>query len=84
MKAAFEKKDTTKITLHLETTSRTRIDGDWPCLILNFLDPDPLLCQMVTLRPLLFAYEDRDQITLFFTETLRRLQVAADGKMDQS
>ena len=83
-KAAFEKKDTTKITLHFDTTSRSRIDGDWPCLILNFLDPDPLLCQMVTLRPLFFAYEDREQITLLFTETLRRLQVAADGNMDQN
>ena len=39
---------------------------------------------MVTLRPLFFAYEDRDQITLLFTETLRLLKVAADGKMDQS
>ena len=26
----------TKVTLHFDTTSRSKIDGNWPCLILIF------------------------------------------------
>ena len=80
--AVVKKSESTKITLHYDSTSRSRIDGEWPCLILNFLDPDPSKCQMISLRPLFFAFEDRQQITLLITETLRRLQFAIDGTVD--
>ena len=43
-KALFSKKETTKMTLHYDTTSRSRIEGDWPSLIFNFKDKDPLEC----------------------------------------
>ena len=48
--------DTTRVTLHYDTTSRSRIDGEWPALILNLLDKDPEKCKMVRLRALFFAY----------------------------
>ena len=60
--ALKNKSNDTKVTLHYDTTSRSRIPGEWPGLILNFLDKDPSVCKMFTLRALTFAYEDRDQI----------------------
>ena len=59
-KALFSKKETTKVTLHYDRTSKSRIDGDWPSLIFNFKDIGPLECWMISLRPLFFAYEDRE------------------------
>lgn len=54
--------DDTKITLHFNTTSQSRLDGEWPALIFNFLNDDKSKCQMYHLRVLFFAYEDRIQI----------------------
>ena len=59
-KALFSKKETTKVTLHYDRTSKSRIDGDWPSLIFNFKDKGPLECWMISLCPLFFAYEDRE------------------------
>lgn len=77
-KALISKKPCTKATLHFDTTTRSRIDGDWPSLILNFKDDDPRECRMIPLRPLFFAYEDRSQIISLIVETLKRLSVAAN------
>ena len=63
-----------KSIFHFDTTSRNNIDGEWPSIILRFTDPIKLEYR---LRPLFFAYEDRDQITRLFCETLERLAVAA-------
>ena len=60
-KALISKKSTAKVTLHFYTTQRSRISGDWPSLILNFNDDDPLECRMVSLRPIKMAYEGRAQ-----------------------
>ena len=79
-KALMNKKLSTKVTLHFDTTQRSRIDGDWPCLILNFCDDDRAECKMISLRPLFFAFEDRDQIVSLIVETLKRLQVAANDE----
>ena len=49
----------TKSILHYNTTSRCHIDGEWPSIILSFSDGTDL-----ELRPLFFAYEDREQIIL--------------------
>ena len=59
-KALFSKKETTKVTLHYDRTSKSHIDGDWSSLIFNFKDKGPLECWMISLRPLFFAYEDRE------------------------
>jgi len=73
---SLERGSGTRVTLHYDTTSRSRIDGEWPALILNFLNDDPEKCGMFRLRALFFAFEDRNQITLLITETLKRLAVA--------
>ena len=66
-----------KVTLHFDTTGRSRVDGEWPALILNFLSDVKENCQMFRLRAIFFAYEDREQITKLIVETLERLAVAA-------
>ena len=68
-----------KVTLHYDTTRRSRIDDEWPSLILNILNDDPKLCHMIALRALFFAFEDREQIVRLFVETLKRLSVASGG-----
>ena len=77
-KALFSKKEATKVTLHYDTTSRSRIDGDWSSLIFNFKDKDPLECRMISLRLLFFAYENRKQIISLIVESLKRLSVATN------
>ena len=66
------------MTLHYDTTSRSRVDNDWPWLIFNFKDKDLLECRMISLRPLFFAYKDREQIISLIVEPLKRLSVAAN------
>ena len=44
----------------------------------NFKDKDPLECQMISLRLLFFAYEDREQIVSLIVESLRRLSVTGN------
>ena len=75
-KALYSKKTTTTVTLHVDTTTRSRINGDWPALTLNFKDDDPLECRMINLRALPFGFEDREQIISLVVETLKRLTVA--------
>ena len=77
-KSLMNKKVTTKVTLHFDTTSRSRIEGDWPALILNFLDEDPADSKMISLRPIHFAFEDKEQIVSLFIETLHRLSIASN------
>ena len=67
------------MTLHYDTTRRSRIDDEWPSLILNILNDDPKLCHLIALRALFFAFEDREQIVRLFVETLKRLSVASGG-----
>ena len=57
-----------KVTLHYDSTSRSQIDGDWPCLIFIFSNK-----VRFSLRPLFFAYEDRAQIIRLIVETFKRL-----------
>ena len=72
-KMMVNKTSESKLTLHYDTTSRNRIDGEWPSIILNFSSNDMDKCKMIPLRPLFFAYEDRNQIILLIVETLKRL-----------
>ena len=57
--ALLNKKPGTKVVLHYDTTSRSRIDGEWPSLRLNFSGNDASENQMIPLRPLSFAYENK-------------------------
>lgn len=70
--ALLDKDLSVKAFIHFDTTSRSNIDGDWPSIILRLTNGEEF-----RLRPLFFAYEDREQITLLFTETLERLAAAA-------
>ena len=70
----------TRVSLHYDSTTRSRIEGEWPALILNFLDDDSTKCKMIPLRALFFAYEDREQITKLVLETLNRLSAATGNK----
>ena len=76
-RALMNKDKNTKVTLHYDTTTRSRIDGDWPCLMLNF-SGNGSANQMIPLRPIYFAHGDRKQITDLFVETFSRLEVAAN------
>ena len=58
--------------LHYDTTFRNSIDGEWPAIILSFSDGRDF-----SLRPIFFAYEDRNQITQLLIETYSRLALAA-------
>ena len=48
-KALANKKEGTRVTLHYDTTSRSRVDGEWPSFILNFLSDDKQDCKMYPL-----------------------------------
>ena len=68
----LKKPSSSKCTLHYDTTSRNSIDGESPAMLLNFTDGAEFV-----LRPLFFAYEDREQITELLIESLRCLATAA-------
>ena len=72
--ALKNKTDSQKAVLHFDTTKRSRIEGDWPALILNIRYP-PNKSEMFTLRPLLVAMEDRENISKLIVETLERLSI---------
>ena len=55
-----ERDQETKVTLHYDTTRRSRIDGEWPSLILNFINKNPALCEMISLRALFLVSPQAD------------------------
>lgn len=66
--ALVTKKPEVKAIIHFDSTGRSSIDGEWPSIILRFSDGEEY-----RLRPLFFAYEDRQQITDLFVESLTRM-----------
>ena len=66
------------VTFHYDTTSRCNIDGEWPARILNFADGPRF-----NLRPLFFAYEDRENISELIFETYSRLAAATSIALKQ-
>ena len=44
----MNKKDDVEVTMHHDTTSRSKIDGDWPSIISNFMSDNKDECAMVT------------------------------------
>ena len=77
--ALYRKTVNENITFHFDTTSRNCIDGEWPALILNFAKGE-----RYNLRPVFFAYEDRENIAELITETYHRLCVAASTKLAEA
>ena len=57
-KLLANKKDTTKVTLYHDSTTISRIEGERPCLILNFMNKNPDNCHLISLKLLFFALED--------------------------
>ena len=68
--ALYQKPENVKRIMHYDTTSRSSIDGEWSSIILKLSSG-----QVYQLRPLFFAYEDREQITNLFIETYKRLSL---------
>ena len=66
--ALYNMPDDVKSTLHFDSTQRSKIDGDWPCLILIFTNN-----LRFSLRPLFFAYEDRKNMVRLIVEIYIRL-----------
>ena len=69
--ALHNKKDNVKCTLQYDSTQRSKIDGDRPCLILIFSD-----IQRFSLHALFFACEDRENIVRLIVETYTRLALS--------
>ena len=57
-----------KVILHFDATSCSKIEGDWPCLILIFSDK-----HQFPLQPLFFAYEDQARIIRLTVEMYKWL-----------
>ena len=74
----YNKGPDNNVTFHFDTTSRNNIDGEWPALILNFSKG-----KRHTLRPVYFAYEDKENITELIYETYQRLAIAAELKLSK-
>ena len=73
----MEKEPDSKATLHYDSTTRSRLEGEWPSLLINLLSKEISKCKFIRLRALFFASEDRLQITNLIVETFRRLSVAS-------
>ena len=73
--ALYNIRNNVTCTLHYDTTSRCKIDGEWPAIIFSFSD-----MQRYILRPLFFAYEDRRQIEALIVETFERLALLVTTK----
>ena len=69
-----KKESSIKVTLHYDTTSTNSVNDEWPNLILNFSDKHKFC-----LRPLFFAYKDKEQITKLIVETFKCLTAAASA-----
>ena len=74
VEALFLMDSSVRCTLHYDTTSRSKIDGEWPSIIFSFSNK-----QRYVLRPIFFAYETRTQIISLILETLERLAVLVNG-----
>ena len=64
-------------TLHYDTTTRKRINGEWPSLILRMESG-----KKFRLRPLSLAVEERQNITKLIVTMLKRMAIA--GKISAS
>ena len=70
----WKKESSIKVTLYYDTSSRNSIDGEWSSLVLNFSDKHKFC-----LRPLFFAYKDREKTTKLIVENYKCLAAAASA-----
>ena len=59
-----------KSCCHYDTTKRSGIPGDWVSLVMSFSN-----AETYRFMPLLFAYEDRENIMRYFVESYERLSI---------
>ena len=72
--ALFNTPESVKCTLHYETTSRCKIDGNWPRIVFSFSNN-----RRFVLHPLFYAFEDRAQIVKLLVETYEHLALLVDS-----
>ena len=72
--ALFSIPESVKCTLHYDTTSRCKIDGNWPSIIFSFSND-----RRFALHPLFFSIEDRAQIAKLLVETYKHLALLVDS-----
>ena len=77
--AFFNQNENSKAIIHFETIGHSFIDGEWLSIMLSFTDG-----LEYWLRPLFFAYEDRQQITNLFLETFFCLPMALNVSADEN
>ena len=66
--ASHNTKDNIKVTLLFDSTQSSKIDDDWPCLIMIFSD---LHQPRIFLKAIIFlGFEDRENIVRLIAETL--------------
>ena len=70
----FNIPESVKCTLHYDTTSRCKIDSDWPSIIFSFSNNSRFV-----LCPLFFAFQDREQIVKLLAETYERFTLLIDN-----
>ena len=71
--AMLDTDETDKITVHYDTTSRRRVNGEWTSVIVKFSSGNTF-----RLRPLSLAVENRENITKLLVEQLKRLSEAGE------
>ena len=72
--ASHNTKDNIKVTLLFDSTQSSKIDDDWPCLIMIFSD---LHQPRIFLKAIIFlGFEDRENIVRLIAETCNRLAMA--------
>ena len=72
----------TSVALHYGTTGRSRVEGEWPSLIFNFLNDNHIdKCKIYYVKVILFALENHKQIVkqIVIVQTLKKLSIATGG-----
>ena len=72
--ALFNTPESVKCTLHYETTSRCKTDGNWPRIVFSFSNN-----RRFVLHPLFYAFEDKAQIVKLLVETYKHLALLVDS-----
>ena len=73
--ALGNKKEGTQVTLHNDTMSRSKVDGEWPSLTLNFLSDDKQDCKMYPLRTLFLHLKIETKLLSSFLKHLKDWQL---------
>ena len=77
--ALFNKNENSKAIIYFDTTGHSLMDGEWPSLIFSLTDG-----LEYQLRPLFFAYRDRQQVYDLFVETFSPLPMALKISADEN